>query len=113
MTTLRKDAAEIIKRRAGYAARFAGWIAIPAFFIAIIGLSGVGYCDHKARFASSVPDAVHGYTYGVNFKGATRYVSRLDAKICAVSFPIGFSGMGIFILMGGAYFLATGRLPGK
>jgi len=107
------QALDKIESHAKRAARFAGWLAIPAFFAAMLGIGGVGYCDQKARFSPQLPDTVHGYTEAVNFKGTTRYVSPLNAKICGASFPIAFSGMGIFILMVGSYYWAFHRLPGK
>ena len=95
------------------AARRAKWIALPAFFVAMLGLGGVGYCDHEARFAPAVPDPAHGYTNGVDFKGTTRYVTIVDARICAISLPISFSGMGIFVFIVNFYYLMFRRLPGR
>jgi hypothetical protein len=92
------------EKRVERAARLVRWIALPAFVVAMFGLGGDGYCDRKARFAPAVPDPALGYTNSVNFKGATRYVSDLDAWICAISFPISFSSMGVFLLIGGFYF---------
>jgi hypothetical protein len=93
-----------IKKHSERAARLVRWVALLAFVVAMIGFGGVGYCDRKARFSPAVPDPALGYTNGVNFKGTTRYVTALDSRICAISFPISFSGMAAFILIGGFYF---------
>jgi hypothetical protein len=106
-------AAKRLKDHVRWAAHFAGWVAVPSFVVAMLGIGGAVYCDDKARFSPTVPDPVHGYISGVDYKGTIRYVSKMDAQICGASAPLSFSGMGIFILVGMLHYSVVRRLPGK
>jgi hypothetical protein len=77
----------------------------------MLGLFGNGYCEHEARLSATHPDPVRGYTNGVYFKGETRYVNDLDSRVCAISPPLAFSGIGVGILIAGLYLWLLRRLP--
>ena len=100
------------QNRAERATRRANWIAIPGFVAGMIGIAGGGYCDNVAGRSARAPVPSLGLTYPANYKGSTRYVTRLDAKICDASFPIGFAGMGIFVLTGLLYRAKFGKSLG-
>jgi hypothetical protein len=98
------------QNRAKRAARLANWIMIPAFSVSMIGIAGGGYCDSVAGRSVRAPVPSLGLTYPDNYKGSIRYVTRLDAKICDLSFPIGFSSAGIFVLTGFLYYARFGKI---
>ena len=100
-----------LKRFAERAAVAARLVWFMSFGITMLSLFGTGYCEHRARLSPLVPDALHGYTNEVNFKGQTRYVDGLDAHVCSLSAPISFLGGGVFVLIGAFYYSTLGRLP--
>jgi hypothetical protein len=104
--------AEVNHNCADRAARLAKWIAIPGFVAGVIGIAGGGYCDNVAGRSARAPVPSLGLSYPDNYKGSTRYVTHLDAKICDASFPVGFSGMGIFVLTGLLYRAKFGKSLG-
>jgi hypothetical protein len=96
--------------RAARAARLAKWIVIPASAVVMIGIVGGGYCDNVAGRFARVPVPSLGLTYPANYRGSTRYVTRLDARICDASFPVGFSAAAIGFMTSFLYYARFGKL---
>ncbi len=92
-------------------ARAARRFGMAAACVGALGFFGTGYCRHEARLAPTVPDVVRGYTDAVPFSGQTRYVGGLDGRICTISPPLVYSGLGMAFVIAVLHLLVFRRLP--
>jgi hypothetical protein len=113
LSEMTSEAADKLSKRESRVGKAARSIAVLAFFISMSAIGIGGYCDYRGRTSPAAPDPLHGYTDSINYKGAPRYVSHLDAELCSASFPIGFVSMGIFVSIGFWYRRVFGHFIGE
>jgi hypothetical protein len=87
------------------------WLLTSTFsVVGMIGIFGMGYCNHELRFAPHNQDLKTGALTVREYKGDRRFITRADDLTCSVSIKMNFLGIGAACLCSFAYFfLAGGR----
>jgi hypothetical protein len=87
------------------------WLLTSTFaVIGMIGIFGMGYCDHQLRLAPNNQDLETEALTVREYKGDRRFITHADDLMCSVSIKMNFLGIGAACLCSFAYFfLAGGR----
>ena len=90
--------------------RILGSLASTFGVIGMIGVFGVGYCDHELRLAPRNQDPGTGALTAREYKGEKRFITNADDLMCSVSIRMNFLGFGAACVCTFAlFFLAGGR----
>ncbi len=87
--------------------------SIVAVSLGILGLVIAGYFENKLRASPDTPDILHGNTERLEYKGETRFMSAIDAKIYTIAVRTAFAGIGAGVFIGLVYYSVFHRWPRK